>query len=149
MRCYRMQPASSDRDEPLRPEGQWTEPWGDSEDGSPCDKCDGELRVAYTCWSCELTEPDPDCPVCAGAVRWTDTCPVCLGTGRTHAKPRRGVSAFPTLDGLYHYMRGKDADLDECVVLTLEARRSDDVDFDADQGAILVLPTAILACGRG
>jgi hypothetical protein len=146
MRAYRMQPASEDRDVLLRPEGQWTEPWGDSEDGAPCDKCGGEKRVDFTCWSCALTEPRADCPVCSGRVRWTDTCPVCRGSGRVEAAPRRGVSAFPTREGLYHYMLEKDADLDGCVVLALEAERSAEVDFDADQGALLVIPTRILAC---
>jgi hypothetical protein len=55
---------------------------------------------------------------------------------------------FPTREGLYHYMLAKDADLDECVVLELEARAADDVDFDADEGAMLVIPTGIIHCAR-
>jgi hypothetical protein len=141
-----MQPASDDRASLLTDEGQWTEPWGSSEDGAPCDKCDGELRVRCTCWSCALTEPDPGCPVCGGAVRWTDTCPVCRGTGQVQGSPRRGVSAFPTREGLYHYMTAQDADIEGCVVVAMEGVPSDDVDFDADQGALLVIPTAIEGC---
>jgi hypothetical protein len=53
---------------------------------------------------------------------------------------------FPTLPGLYHYMLTSEADLDGCVVVELEGRPSGDVDFDADQGAMLVIPTAVLAC---
>jgi hypothetical protein len=34
------------------------------------------------------------------------------------------------------------------VVVELEARAADEVDFDADQGAMLVIPTAVLACHR-
>jgi hypothetical protein len=56
------------------------------------------------------------------------------------------VSVFPTLEGLYRYMIVKHADLDDCVTLELDAIRADDLDFDADQGALLVIPTAILAC---
>ncbi len=79
------------------------------------------------------------------AVRWEDACPVCRGSGVIDGDPRHGVSVFPTVEGLYHYMLAKDADLD-CVILELEGERSDDVDFDADQGAQLVIPTFILSC---
>jgi hypothetical protein len=53
---------------------------------------------------------------------------------------------LPTVEGLYHYMLDRDADLAGCVILALEADRAPDEDFDADEGAILVLPRAILAC---
>jgi hypothetical protein len=58
------------------------------------------------------------------------------------------VSVFPTLPGLYHYMLSSGADLDGCVVLELEAAPSGDVDFDADQGAVLVIPSAVRACHK-
>ena len=57
-------------------------------------------------------------------------------------------SVFPTLEGLYHYMMVKDADLAECTIVELGADPSDDVDFDADQGAMLVIPIEILGCER-
>ncbi len=60
--------------------------------------------------------------------------------------PRHGVSAFPTVEGLYKYMLGKRADIAECVVVEMEADPAADVDFDADQGAMLVLPTEIKSC---
>ena len=50
---------------------------------------------------------------------------------------------FPDEDGLYRYMADRDADLEDCVVVELEARESDDEDFDADEGALLVIPTEI------
>jgi hypothetical protein len=38
----------------------------------------------------------------------------------------------------------RDADLEGAVLLELEGRRSDDEDFDADEGALLVHPTRIV-----
>ena len=93
-----------------------------------------------------LTGARESCPVCSGAVRWEDECPVCRGTARVDGKPRHGVSVFPTLEGLYHYMLASEADVDGCVIVELEADPAQDVDFDADQGAMLVIPTRILDC---
>jgi hypothetical protein len=143
-----MNPDSADPADLLRGEGQWTEPWGGSDDGAECDKCQGEGRTGHECWSCLLTGPKPDCPACEGRVRWEDKCPVCRGSGRIDGVPRHGVSVFPTLPGLYHYMLSSGADLDGCVVLELEAAPSGDVDFDADQGAVLVIPSAVRACHK-
>jgi hypothetical protein len=71
-----------------------------------------------------------------------------LGTGRVDGSPRHGVSVYPTVEGLYRYMLASEADLDDCVVVELEASRSEDVDFDADEGAMLVIPTKLCACTR-
>jgi hypothetical protein len=40
----------------------------------------------------------------------------------------------------------KQVDLEQCVVVELEGERAEGVDFDADQGALLIVPTAIVAC---
>jgi hypothetical protein len=81
-------------------------------------------------------------------VHWEAECPVCRGSGKVDGKPRRGVSVFPRLEGLYHYMEAKAVNLDDCLIVELDGKPSQDVDFDADQGAMLVIPTAILACRR-
>ncbi len=141
-----MNPAADDPSLVLRDEGQWTEPWGSSEHGEGCDKCQGLGRTGYECWSCLLTGARDDCPVCRGKVRWEGDCPVCRGTGEVDGEPRHGVSVFPTLEGLYHYMLVKGAELDSCVVLELDADPAEDVDFDADQGAMLVIPTQLEGC---
>lgn len=146
MRCFRMNPSAEDPARLLSDEGQWTEPWGSSADGASCDRCDGAGRVSHECWSCRLTGARGSCPVCSGRVRWEATCPVCRGSGRVDGKPRHGVSVFPTVEGLYHYMLVKDADLAECVIVELEAEPAEDVDFDGDQGAMLVIPTEVLGC---
>lgn len=73
---------------------------------------------------------------------------MCRGGGRVDGKPRHGVSVFPKLEGLYHYMVAKGADLRDCMIVELDGRPSGELDFDADQGAMLVIPTAILACHR-
>jgi hypothetical protein len=146
VRCFRMNPSSEDASRLLRKEGHWTEPWGSSEDSERCDKCEGSGRTGYECWSCLLTGARADCPVCSGKVRWEGECPVCRGSGRVDGSPRHGVSVFPTAEGLYHYMLAKEAEVSECVVVELEAEPADDVDFDADQGAMLVIPTRIIGC---
>jgi hypothetical protein len=56
------------------------------------------------------------------------------------------VSVFPSVEGLYHYMLANGADVDECVIIELEADPSHDVDFDADRGAMLVIPRTIVGC---
>jgi hypothetical protein len=146
MQYFRMNPSSEEPSRLLTDEGQWTEPWGSSDDGAPCDKCRGQKRVRHECWSCQLAGTDDSCPVCGGAVRWEANCPVCRGSGQVDGAPRHGVSVFPRLEGLYRYMLIKDADLDDCVIVELEAEPADDVDFDADQGAMLVVPRSIVAC---
>jgi hypothetical protein len=141
-----MNRAEDDPETLLREEGQRTEPWGGSEHGSPCDKCAQRGSTDYVCWSCLLTSPSPDCTACGGKVRWRDVCPVCRGSGVVDGEPRQGVSTFPRLEGLYHYMLANGADVEDCVIVELEARRAEDLDFDADEGAVLVIPTAVQEC---
>jgi hypothetical protein len=141
-----MNPAGADPLELLREEEQWTAPWGDSEEDERCDKCGGAGRTICRCWSCSLTGASGRCPVCHGAVRWERECPVCRGSGRIDGSPRRGISVYPTIEGLYHYMIESGGELDDCVVVELDAEPSQDVDFDADQGAMLVIPTAVRSC---
>jgi hypothetical protein len=141
-----MNRSGDDPAELLHEENQHTEPWGGSEHGSPCDKCGEQGSTGHRCWSCLLTSPSSACPACAGKVRWHDLCPVCRGTGVVDGKPRHGVSTFPRLEGLYHYMLVNGADLDHCVIVALEAGGAADVDFDADEGAVLVIPTKIREC---
>lgn len=141
-----MDPTSEDPSRLLRDEGQWTEPWGSPEDGTSCNKCQGTGRTRHQCWSCSLTGAREDCPVCSGAVRWEGECPVCRGSGRVEGQPRHGVSVFPTVEGLYRYMLATGADLDDCLIVELDAEPADDVDFDADQGAMLVIPRRVIGC---
>ena len=143
VRCYRLQPASEDPRQLLNEEAQRTEPWGGSEDGERCDKCKGVGRTSYECWSCLLAGTDASCPACHGRVRWEGECPVCRGTGEVDGEPRHGVSAFPKAEGLYRYVMTTDADTVGTLV-ELEAELAEEVDFDADQGVILVIPTAIV-----
>lgn len=139
-----MHQAERDPQQLLNEERQWTAPWGGSEDGARCDKCQGIGRTGFECWSCLLTGTNSACPACHGRVRYEARCPVCRGSGEVDGKPRHGVSAFPTAEALYHYLLATGAELVGMLV-ELEAEPSDDVDFDADQGGILVIPTAIVA----
>jgi hypothetical protein len=142
VRCYRLHPASQDPRVLLDEEHQHTQPWGGAEDGARCDKCRGRGRTQFECWSCLLTGTNHSCPSCRGQVRYESKCPVCRGTGQVQGEPRRGLTAFPTAEALYHYLLATEASLVGTLV-ELEAELADDLDFSADQGAILVIPTAI------
>lgn len=142
MRCYRLEPAAEDPRRLLDPDRHWTQPWSGAEDGERCDKCRGSGRANYECWSCLLTGTNTSCPACHGRVRWEGKCPVCRGDGQVDGKPRRGLSAFPTAESLYRYLLASETDPVGTLV-ELEADLADDVDFDADQGVILVIPTSI------
>lgn len=54
------------------------------------------------------------------------------------------MSVFPDEEGLYRYMLDRGADFEDCVVIELEGRESEDEDFDADEGALLVIPERIV-----
>jgi hypothetical protein len=119
-------------------------PWGGADLG-PCDKCGGEGRADHRCLSCLEDGRDPDCAACGGRVGWVDVCPACEGTGEITRVERRGVSAFPTLSGLYRYLAERDAELTGSVFLELEGQLSGDRDLDADEGAVVVIPSGIAA----
>ena len=97
-----MNPAYEDPASMLEAENQWTHPWGGSEDWTPCEKCGESGVTEYRCSSCLLNSATPDCPACSGRVSWSDTCPVCRGSGVVDGEPRRGVSVYPGLEGLLH-----------------------------------------------
>lgn len=145
IRGFRVQRANEREADLLSARHQWTDPWGGAESGERCDKCAGEGVARHECWSCLLTAPEPSCPACAGALRWQARCPVCRGGGLIDGAPRRGVSVFPKVEGLYRYMLAHDADLDGCVVVELIGAPAADPDFDADEGALLILPSRICA----
>jgi hypothetical protein len=147
VRCYLLIPAAEDPQQLLDPDLQLTAQWAGSEDGAKCDKCRGSGRTAHQCWSCVLTGTNSSCPACHGRVRWEAKCPVCRGTGETDAKPRQGVSAFPTAEALYHHLLAVEAPLVGSLV-EVEADGTDDIDFYADEGSLLVSPTAIESTRR-
>lgn len=119
MTYFRLHPEDHDPQELLEPENQVSKPWGGADHG-PCDKChaSGRLRGAE--------------------------CPTCKGSGEITDSMRRGVSVFPDPDGLYRYMLRRDSDMAGSVLVELEGRPSDDIDFDADEGALLVYPNHIV-----
>jgi hypothetical protein len=142
MPYFHRQPADEDPAELLQPENQWSTPWGAADRGA-CDKCRGIGQTEWHCLSC-YDDGRPDCPACQGRVRFADRCPACEGTGKITRTRRRGVSAFPTIEGLYRYLADEDpSGLDDAVVVELEGELSGDEDLDADRGAVLVLPSEI------
>ena len=143
---FRLHPADDDPQELLEPENQVSKPWGGADHG-PCDKCGGTGRTTFRCASCSK-QADPRCESCHGEVEFEGECPTCRGTGEITESERRGVSVFPDVDGLYRYMVERDSDMADSVVVELEGKQSDDVDFDADEGALLVFPTRIVGATR-
>jgi hypothetical protein len=75
---------------------------------------------------------------------YEEECPACEGSGEIDDSERDGVSVFPDEEGLYRYMRRRDADLDGSLLVELEGEPSEDEDFDADEGALLIHPTRIV-----
>ncbi len=73
-----------------------------------------------------------------------DDCPACEGSGEVDDSARDGISVFPDEDGLYRYVLKRDAELDGACVVELEGMSSNDEDFDADEGALLVKPDRIV-----
>jgi hypothetical protein len=141
---FRVEPGDRDPQDLLDPENQESEPWSGTIRGR-CDKCGGSGETEHECESCSDRDRDPDCPACHGKVRYMGECPACEGSGEIDDSSREGVSVFPDEDGLYRYMLKRDAELDRrCQLVRLEGERSEDEDFDADEGALLVRPTKIL-----
>jgi hypothetical protein len=143
-RFFHCHPAAEDPGALLDPAQQVTEPWGAHEHG-PCDKCGQEGVALYECRSCLQTGARSDCPACQGRVRFSETCPACLGSGEIDHTRRKGIAVFPAREGLYRYLAERDAELKDKVVVELEGRPSEERDLDADAGALLVHPERIVA----
>jgi hypothetical protein len=139
---FRLHPKDEDPQELLEPENQVSKPWGGVDHGR-CDKCGGSGRTTFRCASCSK-QADPRCESCHGRVEFEGECPTCKGSGEITESERRGVSVFPDPDGLYRYMLRRDTDMSSSVLVELEGKESDDPDFDADEGALLVFPTRIV-----
>src|SRR3954452_18530516 len=122
---YRLHPEDEDPQELLEPDNQVSKPW-DGGDPGPCDKCHRSGRTKFL----------------DGGER---ECPACKGTGEITDLERRGVSVFREADELYRYMLNRDSDMQGSILVCLDGRESDDRDFDADEAALLVFPTRIVA----
>jgi len=140
---FRLHRADEDPQELLDPKKQKSEPWGGTIWGR-CDKCGGTGKTRHECESCKASGRDEDCPSCHGEMYYEEQCPACEGTGEIDDSERDGVSVFPDEAGLYRYMRNRDADFNGAKLVELEGDPSEDEDFDADEGAILVHPTKIV-----
>jgi hypothetical protein len=139
---YRLQRSGEDPQRLLDPENQKTEPWGGTIWGR-CDKCGGSGWTRHECESCKASGPREDCPSCHGEMFYEEQCPACEGSGEIDDSERDGISVFPDEKGLYRYMQRRGADIEGSVLVVLEGEPSDDEDFDADEGALLVHPTRI------
>ncbi len=144
---FRLHPGDHDPEELLDPEQQQSEPWSGTIYGR-CDKCGGSGETEHECESCKQDHADPQCPSCQGRVRYRAQCPACEGNGEIDDSSRDGISVFPEEDGLYRYMLKRDADIDGSILVELEGEPTEDQDFDADEGAVLVRPTRIVRTGE-
>jgi hypothetical protein len=135
-----------DSDELLVSANQWSTPWGSADHGR-CDKCRGTGRVRFECLSCRLG-PRVLCPSCAGVRGRIDRCPACEGSGAITRTRRRGVSVFPSAEGLIRYLTERGEDPAGCVLVELDGPLSGDVDLDADRGALLILPVRVIGTRR-
>jgi hypothetical protein len=144
---FRLQSPDDPPETLLIPAHQECAPWGGGRTG-PCDKCRGAGRTDHECLSCLEAGADPDCPACRGRVRWRARCPVCEGTGEIDPRIRRGISVFPRPEGLFAYMRRRETEVDGELLVELEGVRSEDEDFDADEGAMLIVPTRVVSTKR-
>jgi hypothetical protein len=141
---FRVQAPGRDASALLEADHQETRPWGGADSG-PCEKCDGSGVTTYECGSCAAGGPDLACPVCGGRVRFEEECPACRGSGEVDHASRAGVSVFPDEEALYRYLLAHDARLEEGMrLLELEGEPTDEPDFDADEGALLIRPTRIV-----
>jgi hypothetical protein len=141
--CFKSCPREHDPRELLDPENQVATPWGGHDHG-PCDKCHGDGKLVYECLSCRASGTDPECPACEGRVRFVDRCPTCEGDGIINRTKRDGVSVFPTIPGLLRYLSQDHREFDDHVIVELEGELTDDLDLDAERGALLVRPTHIV-----
>lgn len=121
---FRLHPEDDDPERLLDPEEQTTEPWEGTVYGR-CDKCGGSGETEHR--HGEMGE-----------------CPACEGSGEIDDSERDGISVFPDEDGLYRYMAERDGDVSSAQLVVLEGEQTDDRDFDADEGAILIRPTQIV-----
>ena len=144
---YRLNPPDQDPEKLLDPDHQISEPWDGAIYGR-CDKCGGEGQVTMECDSCKADGADSSCPHCGGRVSYQDDCPTCEGSGEIDDSSREGISVFPDEEGLYRYMLKRDTDFHDCKLVVLEGRLSEDEDFDADEGALLIKPTRVVRSGE-
>jgi hypothetical protein len=124
---FRLHPEDEDPQELLEPENQVSKPWGGADLGA-CDKCGQSCRTTYR----------------HDGEEYEDVCPTCKGSGEITETQRRGVSVFRSPDTLYEYMLRRDSDMANSVLVELEGTESDDPDWDADEGALLVFPKRIV-----
>jgi hypothetical protein len=119
MSFYRIQDAARDTRALLDPATWVSKTW--NETSRPCTSCNN------------------------GYISEWDECPKCDGTATVTEKPRRGVSACRSVRELARYMEQSAGDLRGTVIIELDGDVSDDEDFDADAGALLILPEQIIS----
>lgn len=137
---YRIQPADRNPEDLLDPANQRSELWTGVA-YRRCDDCGGYGQTLHRCHRCGGAR----CDWCDQYGSILEDCATCHGTGEIDDTVREGVSCCPTLDVLYAYFRGRHANLDNCVVVTLEGELADEEDWDADAGAVLIRPTRIVS----
>ena len=130
-RYYRIQEAEDDWADILDPAGWVSTLWA-GEGWLPCPKCGGTGTVTV------YPSDDPE--------DWHERdCRKCGGTGQLDDSTRRGVSVCASLEDLYLYFCGRHAELTDRWVVELEGRESEEEDWDAADGAVLIYPTKVVS----
>jgi hypothetical protein len=140
---FKSWPVDEDPAELLKPQNGFSTPWGEPRHG-PCDKCGGRGRTQYRCRSCLERGCERDCPACEGRMEFEDVCPACEGDGEIDRTTRRGVSVFPSSEGLRRYLAERDVDVSGYAIVVLSGEPTGDLDLDADAGAMLIEPDRVL-----
>ena len=132
----------ADPAELLDSEQHFTEPWGSAGHGR-CDKCAAPGRptiAASPAWSADASRNA--LPAGAGSSSSAPALPV-RAAARSNRTRRRGIAVFPSREGLYRYLVERDAELGGKVIVEIAGQPSEDLDLDADCGALLVFPEQI------
>lgn len=95
-----------------------------------------ETKWNSRAWTGEFTKRHEDCD--------GQGCLGCHAQGYVE-DVRYGVSACKREDDLYEYMTSHHAYMVGAVIVEIEGELSDDEDHDADDGAVLILPTRIVS----
>lgn len=123
---FRIQPASRPVEQLLNESTWQSNVWSDTPAYRKCGTCNGRGETY------------------SDAFDDYDYCSDCNGRGEVE-DIRYGVSACLTMERLYRYFAGRDADLTDCVVVEFEADFADDDDVDTENGADLVYPRRIVS----
>lgn len=133
---YRIQDANKNPQDLLNP-SNWESTVWTGEVYKKCEACNGAGEIVLRN---EDGKPKSDG---YGDIE-TEPCEICNGDREVKDNTRHGISCCESLQQLENYFETRSADLANVVVVAFEGRESDEEDWDADEGAVLVFPSKIV-----